>query len=374
MNTAQDVVDYLLAAVGGGAQDAESRAVRQAVVNGTREVMLCRDWLWHTRTNIFLTQQVQTTASVTQGSNQVTVASTDAMVPGRLVLFSGPAFPQAVRIISRNGNTLIVDRPSTVTASGVTARPQTFYDLPADLKDLDALVTDTVGTLHCYVTPQEWQRLEVNTDGAGEPYYYTIMRSDTAPDRYQIRFVGIPTDGTPVHYTYRYLPKPIKYMGYERISRQGTVFAAGTTITGTDTTFPLDAVGSVIRFGTTVTEPDPIGSLAPYVAQRRIGAVTNGASLDVDEAITVPALTKYAITDVIDASPQMYTAILSACDMWYARIAGRPAEQPMAMYNRDLRIAMEADVVRPLSGVPQGIAYPTPRSAGWRSLPGGDVN
>jgi hypothetical protein len=59
--------------------------------------------------------------------------------------------------------------------------------------------------------------------------------------------------------------------------------------------------------------------------------------------------------------------------MWYARIAGRPAEQPMAMYNRDLRIAMEADVVRPLSGVPQGIAYPTPRSAGWRSLPGNDV-
>jgi hypothetical protein len=373
MNTAQDLVDYLLASVGGGAQDAESRSVRQAVVHGTREVMLSRQWLWHTRTNVFVTQQVQTTASITQGSNQVTVASTEAMVPGRLVLFSSPSFPAAVRIISRIGNVITVDRQAAVTASGVIARPQTFYDLPGDLRDIDALVTDTVGTLHCYVTPQEWQRLEVNTDGAGEPYYYTIMRSDTTPDRYQIRFVGIPTDGTPVHYTYRYLPKPIKYMGYERISRQGTVSADGTTITGADTMFPLDAAGAVIRFGTTVTEPDPVGSLAPYVAQREIVSVASGTSLTVNEAVTAPALTKYAITDVVDASPQMYTAILSACDMWYARIAGRPAEQPMAMYNRDLRIAMEADVVRPLSGVPQGIAYPTPRSAGWRSLPGNDV-
>lgn len=189
IHTAQDVVDYLLSAVG-GAQDGEHRAVRQAVIHGVREVLHSRNWLWHTKTGYFTTQQIATTATITDTSNQIVVASATGIVVGRMLEISPTYFNNPVRVTDINGTTITLDSAAKASGTLVPVLVQTYYDLPADLKDIDALVTDTVGTLHCYITPQEWQRLEVNTRGAGEPFYYTIMRSDLNPDRYQVRFVG----------------------------------------------------------------------------------------------------------------------------------------------------------------------------------------
>lgn len=372
MKTAQDVVDYLLAAIGGGAQDGEHRAVRQAVIHGVREVMQCKDWLWHTKTNQFVSENVTTLAtSITQGQYSVTVSDASQMVVGR-IFTAASYFDEPCRILAINGNVLTTSLPAKATkpeAEPVTLVMQTFYDLPEDLKDIDTLVTHTVGTLHCYLSPQEWHRLEINTRGSGEPYYYTVMRSDQNPDRYQIRFVGIPTNGTVIHYTYRYIPKEIKWMGYENAVRQGTVTVQPdlVTVTGDDTDFPTDLVGSVIRFGTSSDEPEPVGSLFPFVRERVIKSRNGATSLTVTEGLATRANVKYCITDPIDASPQMYTAVISAAEMWYARIAGKPYENAMQAFNRDLRIAMENDQVAPLSGRPFKNPYPTPRTMGWHS-------
>jgi hypothetical protein len=372
MFTAQDVVDHLLTATGGGAQDGEHRAVRQAVVHGAREVFQARQWLWHTRTGAFTTTAVSTTATaITTGSATITVASASGIVPGRILAIQPGYFSATVRAVSVQGNSVTVDRPATaslVAPNTVSVLAQTFYDLPANVKDIDALVTETVGTLHCYVTPQEWQRLEINTRGAGEPYYYTIMRSDVNPDRYQVRFVGVPTDGTVVSYTYRYIPEPIRLMGYEPSCRTGTVTVASssTTATFSGTTLPPLLDDTVIRFGTATTNADPIGALNPFVYERRIVSRVNDTSLTINSALPAAATAvKYAISDLLECSPQMYTAILSASEMWYARLAGKPAVEVVQLFNRDLRLAMENDVVSPLSGRPQTIAYPTARSMGW---------
>jgi hypothetical protein len=406
MNTAQDIVAYLLAATGGGAQDGEHHAIRHAVIHGVREVMDSRDWLWHTKTNSFSTVQPQTTATFSAGGTDMVVASTAQIVPGRLIDINPIYFASNPRVVGINGNIVTVNTPAIQDGTNVTAIPQVYYDLPRDLKDIDTLVTNTVGTLHCYISPQEWQRLEINTRGAGEPYYYTIMRSDTDPTRYQIRFVGVPTNGTLVHYTYRVRPEAVKYLGYERLCRQGTVSLSLVdgvpTVTGDGTDFPQDSPGAYIRFGADGMEAEPAGSNVPFKTERLIVGWDSPTSMTVSLAtvasrpgaaisnvydggvvsdpgvpppptaytspsVELPTNTKYAITDVIDASPQMYTAILSACEMWYARIAGKPAETPMALFNRDLRMAMESDVVAPMSGRPNLGQYPTPRSAGWHS-------
>jgi len=240
------------------------------------------------------------------------------------------------------------------------------YLLPPDVKDIDQLVTESLGTLHCYISPQEYNQLETLTVGRGDPYYYTIMRSATTPTQYEIRFVGEVTSGIEFNYTYRVLPAAIKYMGYERSCRQGTVQAAGTALLGTDTTFPTDAVGRVVRFGTLTDPAEPIGSLTPFVAERKIFEVTGPTSAAISPLLTVAAGTKYTISDELDASPQMYTACLSACEMWYARMAGKPATEAVAMFNRDMRIAMENDVISPIAGRSAKV-YATPRSLGWHS-------
>lgn len=373
IHTAQDIVDYLLSATGGGAQDGEHRAIRQAVIHGVREVLHARNWLWHTKTGYFTTQQISTTATINNTSNQIVVASATGIVVGRMLEISPTYFTHPVRVTEINGTTIRLDSPAKASGTLVPVLVQTYYDLPSDLKDIDALVTDTVGTLHCYITPQEWQRLEVNTRGSGEPFYYTIMRSDVKPDRYQVRFVGVPTNATVMHYTYRYQPKMVKYMGYEPVCRQGTVAvttAGGITgIIGTGTDFQPDMAGSMIRIGTTTNEAEPIGALRPFVQESEIASYANAQLLAVatNTLADSAAGTKYAISDKIDCSPQMYTAVLSACEMWYARLAGRPGKDVVALFNRDLRLAMERDVVSPLSGQPSPIGYPTPRTMGYYS-------
>lgn len=374
--TAQDVVDLLLTSTGGGAQDGEHRAVRQAVIHGIREVLQSRNWLWHTKTNYFTANQKSTTATaVTATQNTITVASNDGIAVGRLLNITPGYFNGNPRVTGVSGTTITLDRNAIKTrvAETVTVLIQTYYDLPDDLKDIDALVTNTVGTLHCYVTPQEWQRLEINSNGAGEPFYYTIMRSDENPDRFQIRFVGVPTNSTVFNYTYRYEPKMVKYMGYELPSRAGTVTpVAGTpmTITGNSTTFAADMVGSMLRVGSASKDPEPIGALVPYVAQAKITgftAASGAAALTIQGTVPTTATVKYCITDIIDCSPQMYTAILSGAELWYARLAGKPGNDVQALFNRDLKLAMERDVVSPLSGQPRPIGYKTPRTLGYYS-------
>ena len=370
MNTAQDVVDFLLTATGGGAQDGEHRAVRTAVVSACRDIYQTRDWLWHTTEETFTTNQVSTTATIVSGSPVITVASATGFVKGRLVIFGANGyFDLAPRIVSVNGNQVTLDRPAVADGSNVTVLAQTFYDLPANLKDVDGLITETVGTLYCYIQPQEWQQLQINTRGAGEPYYYTVMRSDTDPQRWQIRFVGVPTNGTVVYYLYRYTPLPIKLMGYEPSCRAGTATVASpnfTTVTFTGTTLPPDLEGAVIRFGTASTDADPIGALNPFVHERRVVARVNDTTLTVDTALPAMTGVKYAISSIIDASPTMYTAIPSATEMWYARLAGKDAGQAAAVYNRDLRLAMENDVISPQAGRIRR-QYPTPRTMGYYS-------
>lgn len=377
MNTAQDLIDHLLSSTGGGAQDGEHRAVRMAIVHGVREVFQARQWLWYTKTGTFTTQQVSTTATITSGSPVIAVASSTGFVPGRIVTFGGNAyFSLTPKIVSVSGNNVTLDRPASASGTNVTVLAQTYYDLPADVKDIDALLTETVGTLHYYLSPQEWLQLQINTKGAGEPFYYTVMRSDVNPDRLQIRFVGVPTNGTVVSYTYRYIPSAIRLMGYEPSCRQGTasVSANSSTVTFSGTTLPQGLENAVIRFGTASQEADPVGSLTPYTYERRIVSRVSDTSVTLDSAIPA-ALTgvKYSISDIIDCSPQMYTAILSGSELWYARMAGKPAGDAFGVFNRDLRLAMENDVPSPLSGRQYVTHYPTPRTMGYHSPLQNDV-
>jgi hypothetical protein len=139
MNTAQDIVAYMLASTGGGGQDGEHHAVRQAIMHGVREVMQCREWLWHMRTNSFTTRQTKTFASVTAGSNQMNVSDAKDFVAGRIVEVGAGFFPNPVRIKEVNGNSIVLD--ATASQSGVgTSRPQGYrYALHQHCRNLALL-------------------------------------------------------------------------------------------------------------------------------------------------------------------------------------------------------------------------------------------
>lgn len=302
--TAQDVCDFLMTGVGGGAQDGEHRAIRSAVHHAYREVCESRDWLWHIKTGSF-----------------VTTANT------------------------------------------------ADYDLPVEVENMDALLSQTVGTIRHYISPTDYQRLIVNLSTAGDPFYFTVMRIGTNP-YLTVRFVGVPTAGLTFYYTYRKRPTPLVLMGFEQQCRNGTITVAGTSVTGLGTDFPSRAAGGVLRVsGNATNAPESLSGLYPYEAEGIIASRSNATALTLQAAIGSYSGVKYYISDILDVSPGMYTAVLSAAEMWYARIVGKSAQQPMAIYARDLRLAMEQDVTNPISGRRETIAEHaiTPRTLGYYS-------
>ena len=303
--TAADVIEYLLTTTGGGAQDSEHRALRAAVHHGYRDVMNARDWLWH----------------VSEGYVEM--------------------------------------------QAGVVR-----YDLPADVKSIDTLAPQDRTSLTAYITPTEWKRLEVSGLTFGQPVYWTVMRDvdATAFDRWEIRIAGMPRAGERLYFTYRRQPTPITLMGYEMPCRSGTVTTNGTTtaVVGTDTAFPACG-GAVIRFGTQDALPEGLAGINPYKEQHRIVSRSSDTGLVLQSTPSAFTDVRYMISNLLDMSQPMYTALLTGAEMWLARLTGKSIESAVAMYERDLRLAFEADVVAPLSGQRTNVTAPSPRLAGWAS-------
>jgi len=285
--TAHDAIDYLMQSTGGGAQDQEHRVLRASLHHSYRDVCNSKDWLFF----------------VTEGTF-TTVANTNV------------------------------------------------YVLPEECNSVDALVFPDRTTTSSYVSPAEWVRLEKDNLTLGEPIYYTVMKA-TDPlmfDRWEVRIAGQVKPGTVVRYTYRRRPKPLTLMGYETQCRTGHATVTGTTVQGTNTNFPGKAAGAIFRIGTPQQYPEPLSGFYPYQAQAKIVSVTDQDTLVLDRTIGAFTNCRYVISDLLDCSPGMFTAILTGAELWMARMMGKPVDAAMALYNRDWRLAAEQDVVAPISG------------------------
>lgn len=303
---AQDVMEYLMASTGGGAQDSEHRALRAAVHHAYRDVAHAKDWLW------YVTDATLETADVGSGDGTKT------------------------------------------------------FTLPENVNNVDALVPPDYVTTTSYITPAEWKKLESWTLSAGDPIYWTVMKDPAMPDRWQLRIAGTPptlSAGQHFYYTYRRKPSPLKYMGYETVCRNGSL---------TSTTAP----GAVKRYGTNANFPESMFGVYPFIAQERLG---------IDDSMigTPPTGAKTVVSDYLDVSENMFTAILSCSEMWLARLMGKNIDGAMNLFQRDLRMAMESDVIAPISGRRLGTSrYPdmpsppfagTPRQLGYYSPSGPDT-
>lgn len=297
---AQDVMEYLMASTGGGAQDGEHRMLRAAAHHAYRDVAHAKDWLW------YVTDATLADAAIGSGDGIKT------------------------------------------------------FTLPEDVNNVDALIPPDRVSVTSYVTPAEWKKLESWSLSSGDPVYWTVMRDPALPDRWQLRIAGTPPAlgaGQNFAYTYRRKPKPLRYMGFETVCRNNSLTSA-------------TAPGAVKRYGTTANFPESLYGVYAFTAQERLGI--NDSMIG-----TPPAGAKTVVSDYLDVSENMYTAVLSAAEMWLARLMGKNVEGAAGVYQRDLRLAMESDVIAPISGRRAGVdRYPesqspfyagTARAMGWYS-------
>lgn len=232
--------------------------------------------------------------------------------------------------------------------------------LPADLNNVDALIPPDPSIVTAYITPSEWRRYENQAVGSGEPIYWTVSRSTAHADRWKIMVAGTfpaAPAGSNYYITYRRRPMPLRFMGYESICRNGSLNATS-------------APGAVKRYGTSANYPEGLSGVYPYTAQEILGLAGSMVG-------TAPQGAKTVVSDCLDVSENMFTALLSAAEVWAARLQGKNVEGAVAVYQRDLRMAMEQDVIAPMSGRRLGVGrYPentvapyagSPRSLGYYS-------
>lgn len=287
---AQDIMEYLMNSVGGGAQDSEHRLLRAAAHHAYRDVTNARDWNWH-----------------------VTTAALPAPDAG-----TGPGYN---------------------------------YTLPADVKNVDSIIPPLSHPSGVkYVTPTEWERLNIALPQVNAPYFWTVMKHPSKYDRWMLKIVGQPDTTLTFRYTYRRKPSPLRYMGYEAVSRDGS----------------LSDTGLVKRYGTATTFPEGPAGIHPYTAEEIIGVAGSLVG-------TPPASAKTVVSDYVDASDPMFTAILSGAEVWIAKMMGKNVEGALTVYARDLRMAFESDQIAPISGNRMGgIVVGTPRALGYYSPSGPD--
>ncbi len=236
-----------------------------------------------------------------------------------------------------------------VTEGSVTGSGD--FVLPDGVRNLDALIPpDTVATPTIHVSPADWTRIDTKLPTIDSPVYWTVIKSPEHADRWLLKLAGAPASTT-YRFTYRRLPQQIRYMGYEQEARQSG--------------FSVD--GAVRRYGTATHFPESMAGIHPYTAQEVIGLAGSLQG-------TPPAGAKTAVSDYLDLSPTMYTALLSGAEVWLGRLLGKNVEGATTVHARDLRLAFESDVIVPLSGLRAG-AYEVSvaRALGYYSPSGPDT-
>ena len=302
MQTASDAIEYLMSSVGGGAQDAEHRVLRQALFHAYRDLVTVREWRWYHATE-------------------------ELDVDTRYFVHILPWGVQSV--------------------DSVTTQEPTGSDWMAH-----------------YVSPRDFDRILHDQDNYNSRLIWTISLSEVSPDRYALRILsGLGDIAGRVTLTYRRRPRDIRLTGYEPASRIGTVNWSGIEASGVGTNFTNLMMGAVIRVsGDSAYHPEGLTGLHAYADEGLIYKIANSTKL----YAWSPAGgmnysgTKYIITDYLDLSPGMYSALLSGAEVWAARLLGKNIEGSVGVYGRDLRLAFESDAVSPLSGRDYGCAGYSP--------------
>jgi hypothetical protein len=363
--TYADLVESLIVSSFGGPQDAEQRDIRSAIQKAYAELTTIRDWAYYSVHGRIITDAPYAAGTVTSSGTTVTLAggTWPAWAASGGYLKVGE---QVCRVASRTSASVIVLDATLSLKADVSGQAytlyRTVYPLPDDFRNMDEPSDEYNWWSGLYVTPDEAMKMERVNNHSGEPYHWTVIK-DPDSSGWAIKLIGYPSGKQTVDFTYRRTARPIRYSGHEAALRQGTLARTGTAVTGTGTAFSAAMVGSILRVGDTAAVPGPIESMNPYVSESKITAYSSATALTTDDSGTVASATKYFITDPIDIAPHMYTAMDSCCEYWLARTRNQAPEKAFQLYQRDLRLAFEQDVVAPLSGRSRNVYY----DGGWRS-------
>jgi hypothetical protein len=335
------------------------RRARACVLQAYRDLPSRHAWSYYYRQRLLQTVTQQT-------SSTVTYDHTGGAYERVLTIAAGtwPSWATYGRVIiddvhyeveERKSSTELTltetSNPGADVAAGTTyAIYRNAYPLPTNFRSLCSLWDVDESRRLKIIEPSPYQSgLSINGTPA-TPYEAMIRSTGEYYGGLALHFGPPPDTAKTYDLLYMANPRPLALDEYST----GTVAVTNgsTTVTGTNTVFPTNCVGSVIRFSTSSAPPTSVlggltGGDNPFAMQGVIKTRTSATVLVLEEAATVeiPSGSAFVISDPLDIeSGAMLTALMRMAECEFCLKAGRkdgPAR--MALANRALLEAMEAD-------------------------------
>lgn len=338
LTTFGDVLDHVLDAVVGG--DASKRNIRQAkkaIVEAYQELPTVRDWRYYFRRLLIRTAASQTSSTITYdhtgGSSErlVTLASgtwpTDA--EKYEIIISNVRYEIDRRLSSTTLQLSERANPGADVAAGTSyTLVRDTYELPDDFLAMWELIdVEAPGRITSLPWPSDvFVENRINKT-AGQPSFYTVMRTTKFASGYAVVFAPAPSTAREYDAVIKVAPKALTVLD----ENEGTVTVADASaaVAGTTTNFSQQHVGAVMRISKNATylPTSLVGQITddlvnPYALQRVIQRVTDTTNLTLEQVSDYGAAltgSRYRISSRIDIEPgAMFTYFMRLCEAKFA--------------------------------------------------------
>lgn len=354
--TLKDVVDDLIAIIGGVSSIDVSRQCRSVVQRSLMEIVNAKPngWRHSIKTGKIQLSAPYDTGTVvydhTGGSSERLVTLTSGTFPGwaqyGTIDIGGTRYLIDQRLSSTTLTLFEDDNPGDDVSSTAYSIVRQMYLMPRNVARSSGFASVVGQTYLRYISPDAWHSEQTQwISRTGQPEYFTILRDRHYSGRYVLAISPAPSSAITLDYLARTRPEEPVVESYTT----GTVAvtADGTTVTGTGTAFLDSHVGCVIRLGTTSQIPTSWAGSRPPVAEAVILSVDSPTSLTVDTPFPESLSgVKLEISSLIDIDREvMQNVFYSLCRLKLAQERTMMEQLSVygSTYRRDLELAFSAD-------------------------------
>lgn len=331
--TYKDAVDHLQDWSGGSPDSITRGDARKACLEALREVLAERRWTFYYALGRLVTVAAYSTGTVaydhTGGASERMVTLSSGTWPSwarfGTLLISNVTY----NVATRESDTVITleegANPGADVASGTTySLFRESYPLPEGFRQMLTQVFDLSGAIELpFIHPQGWITDRRYYASPSTPRAFSIMGGRQYHGQDALFLTPPPSTARTYDFVFQRAARRLVTEDYST----GTVActAAGTTLTGTGTTWTSAHKGAVVRVSSSASSaPTAAFGTNPAAEERIITAVGSSTSLTVDSAFSnTLSGVKYCISDPIDVEDAMLTLFLRTAERCMAHLRHR---------------------------------------------------
>jgi hypothetical protein len=356
--TYSDILEFLLRLE--NTQDTRVRMMAQAaILSAYQEFPLMRRWKYYYARGRVVTDAEYSTGTVaydhTGGSNERQLTLSSGTWPTNAargwVLIDNREYRVASRVSDSIITLSVNSNPGEDIAAGETyVWWRDTYPMPLDFVGADAMIDHNEGWYAAHESPGTTLNWRANDQSSNTPLSKTFLSDPDYAGVMAVMFDPPPDESYYYDFMYVRSPIPMRVLDYST----GTVSVSSTTVTGVDTVWTDDMVGTLIRLPRSGVNQVPTGldGLYRYAEQRVVTAVASATSLTIDAVLSgTYSGVKYRISDFIDLDYNvMMEAFRKMCEYRFAENLSRQDQGTrFRSYTNALTIAKEADGKRSLA-------------------------